>query len=128
VPDRNSFDYAVIRVVPHVERQEFINVGVIVFCRKLDYLDAIIDFELDRLKSLSPNSDLEMIKAQLKVFSTICSGGPEAGYFGRLSKSERFKWLVSPSSTIIQTSAVHSGICDHHPSQALRQLYELLVL
>jgi len=127
VPDRNSFDYAVIRVVPHVERQEFINVGVIIFCRKLDYLDAIIDFELNRLKSFSPNSDLEMIKAQLKVFSTVCSGGSKAGYFGKLSKSERFNWLVSPSSTIIQASAVHSGICDNHPSQALRQLYELLV-
>jgi hypothetical protein len=127
VPDRNSFDYAVIRVVPHVERQEFVNVGVIIFCRKLDYLDAIIDFELNRLKSFSPNSDLEMIKAQLKVFSTVCSGGSKAGYFGKLSKSERFNWLVSPSSTIIQASAVHSGICDNHPSQALRQLYELLV-
>ena len=127
MPDRNSFDYAVIRVVPHVERQEFINVGVIIFCRKLDYLDAIIDFELNRLKSFSPNSDLEMIKAQLKVFSTVCSGGSKAGYFGKLSKSERFNWLVSPSSTIIQTSTVHSGICDNHPSQALRQLYELLV-
>jgi hypothetical protein len=127
VPDRNTFDYAVIRVVPHVERQEFINVGVIISCRKLDYLDAIIDFELSRLESLSPNSDLEMIKAQLRVFSTICSGGPEAGYFGRLSKSERFDWLVSPSSTVIQTSAADSGICDNHPSQALRQLYELLV-
>lgn len=126
MPDRNSYDYAVIRVVPYVERQEFVNVGVVLFCRTLDYLDVMIDFELNRVKSFAPDSDIMMIKDQLEAISKICSGSHEAGYFSRLSKSERFNWLVSPSSTIIQTSPAHSGICDD-PSDALTGLYELFV-
>jgi len=126
VPDRNSFDYAVIRIVPFVERQEFINIGVILFSKRLDYLGAMIDFDLSRVKVFTPNCDLQMIESQLQAILTICSGDSDAGYFSTLSKSERFHWLVSPSSTIIQTSPVHCGISDD-PSKALKNLYEMLV-
>jgi hypothetical protein len=126
MPESTSFEYAVIRVVPYVERQEFVNVGIILFCKTLGFLEAMIDFELKRLTSFSPKSDLKMIRDQLQTISTICSGGAEAGHFGKWSKSERFNWLVSPSSTIIQTSPAHSGISDD-PSEALKRLYAFLV-
>lgn len=126
MPDRNSYDYAVIRIVPFVERQEFINIGVILFCKRSDYLEAMIDFDFTRLKALAPEADLHMIESQLQTILTICSGDSDAGYFSTLSKSERFHWLVSPSSTIIQASPVHCGISDD-PSQALKNLYEMLV-
>jgi len=127
VLERTSFEYAVIRVVPYVERQEFVNVGIVLFCRTLDFLEAMIDFELRRLRSFSPKSDFRMIEDQLQTIATICSGGTEAGHFGGWSKSECFNWLVSPSSTIIQMSPVHSGISDN-PSEALKHLYEFLVV
>jgi len=126
VPDRNSFDYAGIRIVPFVERQEFINVGVILYCKRSDYLEAIIDFDLSRIKAFAPKSDLQMIDSQLQAILTVCSGHSDAGYFSTLSKSERFHWLVSPSSTIIQASPVHCGIGDD-PSSALKELYKLFV-
>ena len=127
MPESTSFEYAVIRVVPYVERQEFVNVGIVLFCKTLGFLGAIIDFDLKRLRSFSPKSDFKMIEAQLQTISTICSGGTEAEHFAKWSKSERFNWLVSPSSTIIQMSPVHSGISDN-PSEALKHLYEFLVV
>ena len=126
MPESTSFEYAVIRVVPYVERQEFVNAGIVLFCKTLDFLGAMIDFELGRLRFFSPKSDFKMIRDQLQTISTICSGGTEAEHFAKWSKSERFNWLVSPSSTIIQMSPVHSGINDD-PSEALKHLYELLV-
>jgi hypothetical protein len=122
-----AFEYAVIRVVPQVERQEFVNVGVLLFCKTLDFLDARIDFDLERLKLLAPDADLSMITNQLNHILTICRGGDAAGFFGGLSKSERFNWLAAPSSTIIQSSPVHSGICEQ-PREALERLHRLLVV
>ena len=127
MPDRNTYDYAVIRLVPRVERQEFINIGIILYCRALDYLDVIIDFDLHRLKYFAPDADTIMINEQLKGISMICSEAQDAGYFDRFSKSERFQWLVSPSSTIIQTSPVHNGISDNL-TNTLKELYEFFVL
>ncbi len=124
---RSSFDYTIIRVVPHVERQEFVNAGIVLFCKQNDYLDTRIDFELNRVKSLSPNADLQLIRKQLSAFEAICAGRPEAGYMGKLSKSERFRWLAAPGSTVIQTSEVHSGKCEDPPSLALHRLFDLLV-
>lgn len=126
MPAQSSFDYAVIRVVPHVERQEFINVGVILFCKTLNFLDARIDFQLTRLKTLAPEANLPMIKAHLNTISLICTGGEEAGHYGTLSQAERFHWLVAPSSTIIQTSPVHCGLCTD-PPKALERLFKLLI-
>lgn len=90
MPTRNSYDYAVIRIVPRVERKEFVNLGVILFCRTLDYLDVKIDFDLKRLKAIAPDSDFNLINSQLEMIMRMCQGGPKAGYFGRLNKSERF--------------------------------------
>lgn len=126
MPAPRSFDYAIIRIVPRVERQEFLNVGVVVFSRTGHFLEAMIDYELGRLAAFAPTCNLAMVRAQLRVVETVCRGGAEAGYFGALSQSERFNWLVAPSSTIIQASPVHSGLADD-PAEALQALYQLLV-
>lgn len=122
----NSFDYAIIRVVPYVERQEFVNVGIILFCQTKGYLDVKIDFELNRLRLFSPKANLALIRKHLEAIALICAGGAKAGSFGTLNKSERFNWLVAPTSTIIQMSPVHSGLSDN-PAKTLKQLYKLFV-
>jgi len=126
VPAHISYDYTVIRIVPYVERQEFINAGVILYCRSRHFLDALIDFRLKRLKSLAPHADLEMIRSHLKVIQNICTGNDLANSLQSMSQSQRFHWLISPSSTIIQVSPVHSGICQD-PALALRNLYRMFV-
>jgi hypothetical protein len=107
-----SFDYAVIRVVPRVERQEFINAGVIAFCLEKKYLAARIRLDEQRLKALWPDVDIALVRDHLAAIERICAGDPEGGPIAALSQRERFHWLVSARSTIIQTSPVHSGICD----------------
>ena len=107
-----SYDYAVIRVVPHVERQEFLNVGVILWCQEQDFLDARVELDEARLRVLDGSADLDAVRRHLASFSIICAGGKDSGPIGQLSKRERFDWLVAPRSTIIQTSAVHSGRCN----------------
>ncbi|HKU88593.1 MAG TPA: DUF3037 domain-containing protein [Steroidobacteraceae bacterium] len=109
MPAHSSYDYALIRVVPRVERQEFVNAGVIVWCREHDVLDARIALDEARLRALDPGVDLEAVRGHLQSIEVICRGGPTAGPIGSMSKRERFDWLVAPRSTIIQTSAVHSG-------------------
>jgi hypothetical protein len=125
-PERVSFEYTVIRVVPHVERGEYLNAGVILFCKARGYLGAKIDLALARLPALCPGADREMIRAQLEMMRTVCDGGPEAGTFAGWTHSERFHWLAAPSSTVIQTSPVHCGMCAD-PEAALDELYDLLV-
>ena len=111
--DLVTYDYAIIRVVPKVERAEFVNVGVIVSCPRLDLLVARIEVDERRLMSLDPTLDLESVRAHLAAIPTICAGGEQAGPIGRLSQRERFYWLVAPRSTIIQTSPTHTGsACD----------------
>lgn len=122
----NSFDYAVVRVVPRVEREEFINVGVIVFCYWLDYLDARIALDEERLRALAPAVDLEVVRAHLAAIPRVCAGGSAAGPLGALATMERWSWLVAPRSTMIQTSSPHSGLCDD-PSCALDGLLRRLV-
>jgi hypothetical protein len=107
-----SFDYAVIRVVPRVERQEFINAGVVVFCLEQRYLDARIHLDEARLISLWPDVDVPLVREHLEAFPRICAGDPAAGPIALLTQRERFHWLTSPRSTIIQPSPVHTGICD----------------
>jgi hypothetical protein len=106
-----SYDYAVIRVVPRVERQEFVNAGVILWCQEQDVLEARVEFDEARVRMLDASVDIDAVRRHLASISTICSGGGDAGPIGKLSKRERFDWLVAPRSTIIQTSAVHSGRC-----------------
>ena len=111
--DLVTYDYAIVRVVPKVERAEFVNVGVIVSCPRLDLLMAKIEVDERRLMSLDPTLDLESVRAHLAAIPTICAGGEQAGPIGRLSQRERFYWLVAPRSTIIQTSPTHTGsACD----------------
>jgi hypothetical protein len=112
VPTPNSFDYAIVRVVPRVERAEFINAGVIVFCLQQRFLEARVHIDETRLRVLWPQIDLDLVRQHLEAIPKIAAGDPSAGPIARLSQRERFHWLVSPRSTIIQPSPVHSGLCD----------------
>jgi hypothetical protein len=111
VLDHCSYDYAVVRVVPRVEREEFVNVGIILSCQAKDFLEARIELDEKRVLTLDPKLDLETVRSHLASIPAICAGGAEGGAFGKLSRRERFDWLVAPRSTIIQTSAVHTGRC-----------------
>ena len=108
---QRSYDYAVIRVVPRVERQEFVNAGVIVWCQEQDFLAARIELDEARVRMLDAAVDLEAVRRHLGSISIICEGSEGAGPIGKLPKRERFDWLVAPRSTIIQTSSVHTGRC-----------------
>jgi Protein of unknown function (DUF3037) len=127
MPARNSYDYALVRLVPHVERGECINVGIILFCRTRRFLGALIHLDEQRALALAPLIDLEFVCQHLDRIPLICAGSELAGSIGRLSQSERFHWLVSPRSTIIQTSHVHSGLCSD-PENTLQHLFQKMVL
>jgi len=127
MPALNSYDYAIIRVVPCVERGEYINAGVILFCRTRRYLGSLISLDTQRLTLLYPAIDLDMVQKHLDSIPLVCNGAAEAGVIGQLSQSERFHWLVSPRSTIIQTSPVHSGLCAD-PADTLEHLLKTMVL
>jgi len=122
----SSYDYALIRVVPHVERGECLNAGVLLFCRTQGFLEVRIHLDKTRALALAPDLDLAAVQGQLEDIVHICKGGPEAGPLGQMSQSERFHWLVSPRSTIIQTSHVHMGLCAD-PEAALEHLFETMV-
>lgn len=107
-----SFDYALLRVVPRVERQEFINAGVVGYCPEKRYLAARIRLDTARLKALWPDVDLTLVQQHLEAVERICMGDESAGPIAKLSLRERFHWLTSPRSTIIQPSPVHTGVCD----------------
>jgi hypothetical protein len=121
-----SFDYAVVRVVPRVEREEFINAGAILFCRTRNFLGARIELDRRRLLILYPGLDLLEVERHLALIPLICAGGAAAGPIGQLPLAERFHWLVSPRSTIIQTSPVHTGLSTD-PEAALNHLLERMV-
>lgn len=124
--DHYPYDYAVFRVVPRVEREEFVNVGVIVSCPSRDFLEARIEIDEQRLAALDSALDLESIRAHLATIPSICAGGQQAGPIGQLSQRERFHWLVAPRSTTIQTSAVHTGYCKN-PTEVLEHLLNTMV-
>jgi len=126
VPDKFRYDYAVIRVVPKVDREEFINAGVIVSCPELSFLEARIKLDESRLLALDPNVDLELVRKHLASIPTICRGGDGAGSIGQLPQRQRFHWLVAPRSTVIQTSPVHTGRCGD-PAAALDHLVATMV-
>jgi hypothetical protein len=126
MPARSSFDYAVIRVVPRVERGESINAGVILFCLGKDFLKAKIEVNEPRLRALWPEIDLDLVRQHLEAIPRICAGDPDAGPIARLSLRERFRWLVAPRSTMIQVSPVHAGLCDH-PERAIEDLFQKAV-
>ena len=113
MPAPATFDYALLRVVPRVEREEFINAGVVVFCLEKRYLDARIRLDAQRLKALWPEVDADLVREHLEAIPRICAGDPAAGPIAKLSQRERFHWLTSPRSTIIQPSPVHTGVCEN---------------
>ena len=121
MPAPSSFDYAVVRVVPRVERGEFINAGVIVYCLEKRFLGARVHLDEVRLKALWPDADVALIRRHLEAIPKICAGDASAGPIAKLSLRERFHWLVAPRSTIIQISPVHSGICEE-PQAVLDEL------
>jgi hypothetical protein len=126
VPITASFDYAVVRVVPRVERQEFVNVGVIVFCLERRMLQAKVYVDEARLRSLWPGLDLATVKQHAEAVVRICAGDESAGPIAKLSQRERFQWLIAPRSTMIQTSAVHTGIVTED-GPPVERLFEQLV-
>ena len=126
MPTPDSFDYAVIRVVPRVERGEVINAGVVLFCLQRDFLDARVELDRNRLHALDPNADVSLIEEHLRAIPRLCSGGADAGPLGALSRKERFHWLTSPRSTMLQPSPVHSGLCED-PRSALEHLLQTMV-
>ena len=106
------FDYAVVRVVPRVDRGEFVNAGVILFCPTKAFLEARIELQRERLLALDPTVDCDVVQTHLDAIPRVCAGGPEAGPIGELPQRARVHWLVAPRSTVIQTSPVHAGRCD----------------
>jgi hypothetical protein len=125
---RREFDYAVLRVVPRVERDEFINAGVILYCRSLDFLGARASLDRARVSALFPGValDLDAIERTLALVPRICAGDPAAGPIARLTQAERFHWLVAPRSTIAQVSPVHAGLCED-PAAMLDHLFDRMV-
>lgn len=126
--EKDLFEYAVIRVVPRVEREEFLNVGVILFCAKQKFLDAICQLDENRLEALCGGSiDVEEIQENLSSFGKIAAGEKEGGPIGELDMASRFRWLTATRSTVVQTSKVHPGFCED-ARKTLERLFSQLVL
>jgi Protein of unknown function (DUF3037) len=122
MPESLSFEYATIRVVPRVEREEFVNVGVVVFCLARKQLLCRMLIEDERLKALWPRIDMNVVGEHLDAIARVCKSDPDGGPIAKLSARERFHWLVSPRSTMIQVSPVHSGLCTS-PEEALDEIF-----
>ncbi|MBO0361144.1 DUF3037 domain-containing protein [Hymenobacter sp. BT186] len=126
MPEKHLFEYAVIRVMPKVEREEFLNVGVILYCASQGFLQTRFQLNEARLLALAPGLDLPELHERLHAFERICAGRKEGGVIGQLAVASRFRWLTSTRSTIVQTSPVHPGLCQD-PTDTLARLYEELV-
>jgi Protein of unknown function (DUF3037) len=120
------FEYALLRVVPRVERGEFINAGVVLYCQDARFLDARTDLDPERLRALDPDLDPETVQAHLEAARRVCAGGAEAGSVGMLPQGQRFGWLVAPRSTVVQPSPVHTGFADD-PEEAIEHLLQVMV-
>lgn len=125
--EKQLFEYAVIRLVPRVDREEFLNVGVILYCAKQRFLKTLFQLDADRIRSLYSDLDIEVVLEHLTTFKLICQGDPKAGPIAKLPISERFRWITATRSTIIQTSKVHPGFCTD-ADETLNKLYRQLVL
>ncbi|MCJ8210047.1 DUF3037 domain-containing protein [Mucilaginibacter sp. RS28] len=127
MPERHLFEYAVIRVVPRVEREEFLNVGVILYCKQRKFLQLRCNVDENRLQALCCDLDLDELKSHLNAFEQICIGSKTGGPIAQLEPAERFRWLTAYRSTIVQASRVHPGLCIE-PEATLEKLYAQLVL
>lgn len=121
-----AFDYTIVQVVPRVDRDERVNAGVILFCPAAAFLGCRIALDAGRLRALAPDVDIAAVGAQLEAVRAVCAGDPTAGPIARLSPSERFHWLSTPRSTVVQPSATHAGLCDD-PAAALERLFATAV-
>jgi hypothetical protein len=126
VPGDSEFQYAILRVVPRLERGEQINAGVVLFARRAGFLQALVRLDVARLAALAPEVDAAPLARQLDAIARVADGDPDAGPVAALPQSERFAWIVAPSSTAIQASAVHVGLCGD-PAKTLSRLFEELV-
>ena len=125
--DKHTFEYAIIRVVPRVEREEFLNVGVIVFCKRPAFLQVKYTLDEDRLLALYPKLDIQDVKAHLAALEQISRGEKDAGPIAALDHAGRFRWLTAKRSTVVQTSAVHPGICNDLESTTDKLLTQLVI-
>lgn len=125
--EQNLFEYAVIRVVPRVEREEFLNVGVILYSRDKQYLKMLYKLDKARLLCLSDKIDIQELEQHLQSVNRICKGTKDSGPIGQLDMASRFRWLTAKRSTVVQTSNVHPGFCED-PDKALEKLFKNLVL
>jgi hypothetical protein len=128
MPDKHLFEYAVLRVVPRVEREEFLNVGVVLYCRDQGFLQCRYQLPAERLRAFAGPAapDLDELTARLQAFELICQGRRQGGPIGQLGLAERFRWLTATRSTVVQTSAVHPGLC-HDAAAMLERLHAQLV-
>lgn len=126
MPTLHAYDYAVIRVVPRVEREEFVNVGVIVSCADTRLLVARVEVDRQRLLTFDPGLDLDALMPHLQAIALICAGGPAAGPIGQLPQRARFHWLTAKRSAMIQLSPVHLGQCER-PEEVIEHLLERMV-
>jgi len=124
--DNHLFEYAVIRVVPKVEREEFLNVGVVLYCSRQRFLKFLYSVNEGRLASFAPSLDIEELRSHLEAFDLIAHGDPKGGPIARLDAASRFRWLTATRSTILQSSKVHPGLCDQ-PGKGLEKLFRELV-
>lgn len=125
--DKHLFEYAVIRVVPKVEREEFLNMGVVLYCHRQKFLRVRFSLNEERLLCFAPQLDIEEVKGHLLAFEKICLGAPDSGPIGKLDAASRFRWLTATRSTIMQTSKVHPGFCSSLEG-GLEKLFNQLVL
>lgn len=127
MPEKHIFEYAVIRVVPRVEREEFINVGIILYCAKQKFLKAIVRINEARLLAFSPDIEIDFVRENLDAVIKICKGGIDAGPIGQFDDASRFRWLTATRSTVVQASKVHPGFCKD-AEETLQKLIQQLVL
>ena len=127
MPTLHSYDYAILRLVPCPDRGEFVNAGVVLHCPERAYLQCRVHLNEQRLAALWPEADADVLRQHLHAFPKICAGDADAGPIAKLSRRERFHWLVAPRSTMIQVSPVHSGVCDD-PDATIEDLFRKMVL
>lgn len=127
MPDKLLFEYAIIRIVPRVEREEFLNVGVILYCKDRQFLSCIYKLDHDRVRAFCSGFDCDEVEEHLKAFEWICKGDQQGGAIAKLDVASRFRWLTATRSTIVQSSKVHPGFSED-PQETLQKLYEQMVL
>lgn len=125
--EKDLFEYAILRVVPRVEREEFINIGVVVYCSKQKFLGVLFELNTAKINAICGDLDCDVLKENLSSFERICAGGDQAGTIGKLDIASRFRWLTATRSTILQTSRAHAGLCTN-AKETLQKLYKEMVL